>query len=143
VAFSVLPSADYVPLLLWLNFRYCNPLVLPVALSGFSGFAVSPLSFVCICPLSLALSGDLKQAALERSMTIFRLPAAFPAHPKIYDFLPGSACSLCARSEEHRASRTTKGERFMAIIGKFRRLGDSYTGTIQTLLFSTAAALEA
>ncbi len=30
----------------------------------------------------------------------------------------------------------------MAIIGKFRKLGDAYTGTIQTLLFSTAAALE-
>jgi uncharacterized protein (DUF736 family) len=30
----------------------------------------------------------------------------------------------------------------MATIGKFRRLGDSYTGTIQTLLFSTPAALE-
>jgi uncharacterized protein (DUF736 family) len=30
----------------------------------------------------------------------------------------------------------------MAIIGKFKKLGDGYTGTIQTLLFSTAAALE-
>lgn len=30
----------------------------------------------------------------------------------------------------------------MAIIGKFKKLGDGYTGTIQTLLFSTPAALE-